>query len=96
MNMPVSPLLGSVLQATLGLLCLGMFLAFLRLVRGPSAPDRVVALDVIATLTIGIIAIYSVLTSEPLLLRVAAGLALISFLGTISVARYLEKKVGGQ
>jgi multicomponent Na+:H+ antiporter subunit F len=93
MNAAVSPLLGLVLQATLGVLCLGVFLAFLRLVRGPSAPDRVVALDIIAALSIGIIAVYSVLTAAPELLRVAAALALISFLGTIAVARYLEKGV---
>lgn len=93
MNGQVSPLLGFILHITLGLLVLGALLAFLRLVRGPSAPDRVVALDVIAALVIGMIAVYSVLTSEPHLLRVAAALALISFLGTIAVARYLEKDV---
>ena len=88
-----SPFFTVVMEATLGLLSLGLVLAFVRLVRGPTAPDRVVALDVISTLAIGMIAAYSVLTGEPLLLRVAAALALISFLGTIAVARYLERSV---
>jgi len=79
------------LWVTMMLLCLGLFLAFFRLVRGPSAPDRVVALDISAALTIGIIACYSVLANEPYLLHVAAGLALIAFLGTVAVARYLVK-----
>jgi multicomponent Na+:H+ antiporter subunit F len=91
--MSVSAVFGGVLQATLGLLSLALVLAFARLVRGPSAPDRVVALDVISSLVIGMIAVYSVLTREPLLLRVAAAVALISFLGTIAVARYLERSV---
>jgi multicomponent Na+:H+ antiporter subunit F len=91
MNVPA--VFGGVLQATLGLLSLALVLAFVRLVRGPSAPDRVVALDVISSLVIGMIAVYSVLTREPLLLRVGAAVALISFLGTIAVARYLERSV---
>lgn len=72
-------------------LALTMAVAFYRLVRGPSAPDRVVALDLLTGVAVGIICVYSVLTREPRLLRVAMGLALIAFLGTVAVARYLEK-----
>lgn len=80
-------------RVTMALLCLGLLLAFIRLVRGPSAPDRIVALDIIAGMTIGLIATYSVVTNEPSLLHVAVGLALISFLGTIAVARYLARSL---
>lgn len=84
--------LRTVLLGTLALLGLAMVLAFWRMVRGPSAPDRVVALDLIGGVCVGMIAVYTALTGERHLLRVAMGLALISFLGTVAVARYLEKK----
>ena len=45
--------------------------------------------DLIAGVAVGMIAVYSALTGEHQLLRVAMGLALISFLGTVAVARYL-------
>jgi multicomponent Na+:H+ antiporter subunit F len=90
--MELSPALQSVLLGTLALLGLAMMLAFWRLVRGPSAPDRVVALDLIGGVSVGMIAVYTALTGERHLLRVAMGLALISFMGTVAVARYLEKK----
>jgi multicomponent Na+:H+ antiporter subunit F len=87
-----SPALLTVLLGTLALLGIAMLLAFWRLVRGPSAPDRIVALDLIAGVAVGMIAVYTALSGERHLLRVAMGLALISFLGTVAVARYLEKK----
>ncbi|HUU14636.1 MAG TPA: cation:proton antiporter [Terriglobia bacterium] len=73
------------------MLSVGAVLAFTRLVRGPSLPDRVVALDLIATLLMGIIAAYSVAAGQPVFLDVAIVLALIAFLGTVAFARYLEK-----
>ena len=73
-------------------LAAAVFLALVRLVRGPSLPDRVVALDVIATLIVGIIGVYSVAESEPMLLRVAMVLALINFVGTVAFSYYLQRK----
>lgn len=73
------------------MLTVGVFLAFSRLVRGPSLPDRVVALDLIATLVMGIIATYAIATGQFVFLDVAIVLALIAFLGTVAFARYLEK-----
>jgi len=74
------------------LLTIAVILAFVRLVRGPTLPDRVVALDLIATLMIGIIAIYAIATDEPVLLDLAIVLALISFLGTVAFAHYIERR----
>ncbi|MBX3065950.1 MAG: cation:proton antiporter [Anaerolineae bacterium] len=73
------------------MLSLSLGFAFIRLVRGPSVPDRVVAFDFIATLGIGIIAVYSIATDQSIYLDVAIVLALISFLGTIAFARYVER-----
>jgi multicomponent Na+:H+ antiporter subunit F len=76
--------------ASITLLFLGMGLAVVRLFIGPSVPDRVAALDLAAMLTVGSIATYCVLTNNPLFLEVAIVLALISFLGTVAFAKYLE------
>jgi len=75
------------------LLVLGMAFAFLRLLRGPSLPDRVVALDVIATMAIGVLALTSITTGQKMLLDVALAIAIITFLGTVALAISLEKGV---
>lgn len=74
-----------------GLLTAAFFLAFIRLVRGPSLPDRVVALDLMATLAVGYMAVYAVDTGQAMFLDVAVVLALIAFLGTVAFARFIEK-----
>jgi multicomponent Na+:H+ antiporter subunit F len=84
---------GLVVYVAFPLLTIAVILAFVRLVRGPTLPDRVVALDLIATLMIGIIAVYAIATDEPVLLDLAIVLALISFLGTVAFAHYIERRV---
>lgn len=81
------------LHVVLPLLLCGVGLAFIRLVRGPTLPDRVVALDLMGTLGIGIIAGYAVGTGQAVLLDVAVVLALILFLGTVAFAYYLERRI---
>lgn len=71
---------------------IAMFLAFCRLVLGPSLPDRVVALDLIGLITVGIIAAYGILTEQPILLDAATVVALVSFLGTVAFAHYIERR----
>jgi len=72
-------------------LSLAMLLALVRLVRGPSLADRVVALDLMASLAIGFMAIYAVGTEQPVFLDAAVVLALIAFLGTVAFARFIEE-----
>ena len=74
-----------------GLLIVSMFLAFIRLVRGPSLPDRVVALDLIAVTAVGLIGVYAVSTDQPIYIDEAMVLALIAFLGTSAFAHFIEK-----
>jgi multicomponent Na+:H+ antiporter subunit F len=76
----------------LPVLSLAVVLAFIRLVRGPSLPDRVVALDLMNTLGIGIAAVYAIAFNQGTMIDVALTLALISFLGTIAFAYYIEKR----
>jgi multicomponent Na+:H+ antiporter subunit F len=77
-------------SAALTLLALTIALSFIRLYKGPSLPDRVVALDLLTTVGIAITAVYAVITERPVILDVATILALISFLGTIAFAYYID------
>lgn len=65
---------------------------FIRFVKGPTLSDRVVALDLLLTTGIGIMAVYSILTDQPTFLDIAMILALIAFLGTVAFSYYLEKR----
>lgn len=76
--------------AGLTLLMVTVALTFWRLRKGPSLPDRVVALDLLTTVGIGITAVYAMIMNEPLIMDVATVLALISFLGTIAFAYYVD------
>jgi multicomponent Na+:H+ antiporter subunit F len=76
----------------MGMVGLAMFLTFIRLVRGPTLPDRVVALDLMEVLAVGMLATYDVAVDQPVLLDPAAVLALVGFLGTVAFARYLERR----
>lgn len=75
----------------LGLLAFAIGLAAIRLLRGPSLPDRVVALDLVGTLAVGSIAVYAILEGEPVYLNVSLVLALLMFIGTVAYAYYIEK-----
>jgi multicomponent Na+:H+ antiporter subunit F len=73
------------------MLALAFVLAFVRLLRGPSLPDRVVALDLMASLAVGIMAVTAIGLDAPSLLQPALVLAFVAFLGTVAFARYVEK-----
>ncbi len=75
------------------LLSIGLISVFIRLVRGPYLPDRVIALDLISVLAMGFIVAYAVRFNQPNFLDVAIILAMISFLGTVAFAYYLERRM---
>ena len=66
-------------------------LTFARLAAGPSVPDRVAALDLLATSVIAVTAVWAVATGRRALLDAAIVLALIAFLGTVAFASYLVR-----
>jgi multicomponent Na+:H+ antiporter subunit F len=72
---------------------LGVAIALItwRLLRGPSLPDRVIALDLIGTIAAGAIGVYAVTQEEPVYIFVAIVLALVLFVGTVAFAFHLEK-----
>lgn len=73
------------------MLTAAVILSFVRLLRGPSLPDRVVALDLIAFLVVAIVAIYSIASDQAVLFDAAIVLALVAFLGTVAFANYVER-----
>jgi multicomponent Na+:H+ antiporter subunit F len=81
-----------ILLVILPVLSLALLLTFARLLRGPSLPDRVIALDMTATLSIGVVAVYALVTGQPALLDVAIVLALLVFLSTVGFAYYIERR----
>ncbi|MBZ0299332.1 MAG: cation:proton antiporter [Anaerolineae bacterium] len=80
------------LYIILPILSVALILAVSRLIRGPKMPDRVVALDLMVTLGMGLIAVYAIATDQAVFLDVATVLALISFLGTTAFAYYLQRR----
>lgn len=79
-------------QIVFAILSLALILVFIRMIKGPTLPDRVVALELIASLTVGFIAVYAIATDQPNFIDVAVVLALTAFLAAIGFARYLEKR----
>ena len=67
-------------------------IGFVRLAKGPSLADRVVALDMMTITIIVFCGIYAVFTGDTSFLDVAIVLALIGFLATVALARYAERR----
>jgi multicomponent Na+:H+ antiporter subunit F len=91
MNFLATGMVSAMASFTLAVLSVSLFIALLRLIRGPSLPDRVVALDLMAAISVGMMAAYSILTQESAILDVAVVVALITFLSTIAFAAFLEQ-----
>jgi len=68
-----------------------LLLPLLRMIKGPTPADRAVALDVMTIISISLIALIAAMAGRAIYLDVALVYALISFLGVIAVARYIER-----
>jgi multicomponent Na+:H+ antiporter subunit F len=78
------------MQTFLLLLIIGTFICLYRVARGPTAPDRAVAIDTIGVMVVGICGVFGVITGKDYYLNVAIAWALLSFIGTLALAKYLE------
>lgn len=67
--------------------------AFWRLVRGPSLPDRVVALDMMTVAIVAFCGLAAVRSGDAAFLDVALALALVGFLATVALARFAERQM---
>ncbi|MFK7961549.1 MAG: monovalent cation/H+ antiporter complex subunit F [Phycisphaerales bacterium] len=87
-----SPFLRSSGMFILGVLAFSQILGVIRLLKGPSLADRVIVLDFLGVTAASMAGVYSVIHEDPLFLRVAIVLSLVSFVGTIGFALYCEKR----
>ena len=78
-------------QTTLATLGVALIVAFIRLVKGPTLPDRIVAMDLFGVLVVGLIVVLAGWSGVRATLDAAIVIALIGFLGTIAYATYVER-----
>lgn len=71
-------------------------LCFCRLIIGPTLPDRVVALELIANLLTASLILHGIAGPAPDSIRVALVLALVNFIGTIGFSIYVKRKAARQ
>ncbi len=76
----------------LAVLTAASYMCLYRIGLGPTAPDRTVAIDILGVILVGFCALLSVLTGKDFYITVAIAWALLSFIGTLALAKYLEGK----
>ncbi len=81
----------TVILITQVIMSLGLVLAFVRVVRGPSLPDRVVALELFSTIVVGLVGVYAIQSDVSSFIDAAIVIALMGFLAAIGFARFLER-----
>jgi multicomponent Na+:H+ antiporter subunit F len=84
-------MLAMVMGLSITMLAVAALVTLVRLLRGPTLPDRVVAIDLIGVLIVGLIVLEAAATGERAFLDVAMVIALVSFVGTVAYARYVER-----
>jgi multicomponent Na+:H+ antiporter subunit F len=78
-------------QFALITLAIAVLVAVFRLVKGPTLPDRVVAMDLIGILAVGLIVVLAASTNVRAVLDAAIVIALIAFVATVAYATYIER-----
>jgi multicomponent Na+:H+ antiporter subunit F len=63
-----------------------------RIIRGPTIPDRMVGIDIFGILVVGICAIISIQTERSFILDIGIAWIILSFIGTLTLAKYLSGK----
>jgi multicomponent Na+:H+ antiporter subunit F len=74
-------------------LVIALFLGVYRLLAGPTLPDRIVVLDLLAFVVIGLILVFIVQFGQTVYLNVAVIIALLVFMSTVAFAKYLKKRM---
>ncbi|MBA7675087.1 Na(+)/H(+) antiporter subunit F [subsurface metagenome] len=77
----------------LAVIGLGITLCLLRMLKGPTAPDRAVAVDTIATITTALLVLLAFIFERYVYLDVALVYAALTFIGSVAIARFLEKGI---
>ncbi|MGI6405747.1 MAG: Na(+)/H(+) antiporter subunit F1 [Syntrophaceticus sp.] len=83
--------MGAILILSLLLIVFSILATLFRLVRGPSVPDRIQALDMLGFLIISTTAIFSVFIKSTAFFEVILLIGILSFISTIAFARFIER-----
>ena len=84
-------MLDVIAQTTLVTLGVALIVAFVRLVKGPTLPDRIVAMDLLGVLVVGLIVVLAGWSGVRATLDAAIVIALVGFLSTVAYATYVER-----
>ncbi|QFI65502.1 cation:proton antiporter [Sinorhizobium alkalisoli] len=82
-------ILNAATSLSLAVLSAALLVTLVRIVRGPTLPDRVLGLDMLVAIAIGFIAVIAVKTGFSLYIDIAIALGLVGFLATIALARFI-------
>jgi multicomponent Na+:H+ antiporter subunit F len=74
------------IQITLSGICM------YRIIRGPTIPDRMIGIDIFGILVVGICAILAIQTERSYILDIGIAWIILSFIGTLTLAKYLSGK----
>lgn len=86
---PAEQFLSGCIAFGLGAMCLSLLLTTLRVIKGPTLPDRVLALDMLVAIAIGFIALLGIQSGYGYYVDIAIALGLVGFLATVALARFI-------
>jgi multicomponent Na+:H+ antiporter subunit F len=78
------------LNIALVIMSISILVCFIRVIKGPTMPDRVVALDTIGITLIGLIGIVMIIQNTLAYAEVILVIAILAFIGTIALAKFIE------
>ncbi|TVQ56091.1 MAG: hypothetical protein EA355_08260 [Rhodobacteraceae bacterium] len=84
-------MMGDAVVIAIAVSALSLGLVFVRLVRGPTLADRVVALDLVSSITVVLLTLFALALGDGAYLDAAIALALVAFLATVAFARYIDR-----
>jgi len=67
-------------------------LCLYRVIKGPTVADRVVAIEIIGVIVVGICVILSISTGKAYLIDIGIAWIILSFIGTLTMAKYLGRR----
>ncbi|HHE04995.1 MAG TPA: cation:proton antiporter [candidate division WOR-3 bacterium] len=82
-----------IINILFGVIVLATFLSLIRAIIGPTASDRMVAVDIMTTITTVVLVVLSLMFKRKIYLDVALVYAVLAYITTLVVARYLEKGI---
>ena len=85
------PVLTASLAVASTMLAVAAVVTFIRLLKGPTLPDRVIAIDLIGVLMVCLLVVTAAASGQQAFLDVAMVVALISFVGTVAYSSYIER-----